>query len=83
MFKGVRVTILSLLLLSPLCAKAQERAGSEVDIHNNVRLIAMPISEDMPAEFKAKYLLFLQQLRETIKAKTSERAPENARSYRR
>ena len=81
MFKSVRATLLSSLLLLPLCAKAQERTGSEVDIHSNVRLIAMPIPEDMPGEFKAKYLLFLQQLKESIKAKTSERTPENALTF--
>ncbi len=77
--RSVRVTVLSLLLLLPLCgAKAQERTGSEIDIHNNVRLVAMPIPEDLPPEFKAKYLLFLQQLKESIKAKTSEHTQADA-----
>ena len=78
MVKGVRVTILCLLLLLPFCGiKAQEK-GFETDIHSNVRLVTMPIPEDMPSDFKAKYLLFLQQLKDAIKAKTSERTAEDA-----
>jgi hypothetical protein len=78
MLRCFRVTILFLLFLLPLCAlKAQEK-GFEVDIHSNVRLITMPIPEDMPPDFKAKYLMFLGQLKESIKAKTGERTPTDA-----
>ena len=78
MFRSVRVTILCLLcLLTVYGIKAQEK-GFETDIHSNVRLITMPIPEDMPPDFKAKYLIFLGQLKESIKAKTTERTATDA-----
>ena len=78
MLRSFRVTILFLLALLPLRAiKAQEK-GFETDIHSNVRLVTMPIPEDLPQDFKAKYLMFLAQFKESIKAKTSERTPADA-----
>jgi hypothetical protein len=65
-------------MLLPLGAiKAQEK-GFETDIHSNVRLVTMPIPEEMPPDFKVKYLMFLGQLKESIKAKTTERTPADA-----
>jgi hypothetical protein len=70
--------IVGIFLLLPLSAiKAQEK-GFETDIHSNVRLVTMPIPEDLPTDFKAKYLMFLAQFKESIKAKTSERTPSDA-----
>jgi hypothetical protein len=78
MLRSIRATILCLLMLLPLGAiKAQEK-GFETDIHSNVRLITMPIPDEMPPDFKAKYLMFLSQLKESIKAKTTERTPADA-----
>ena len=80
MFRSVRVAMIGLFVLLPLCGiKAQDRG---VEIHSNVRLVAMPIPEDLPPDFQAKYLLFLQQLKDAIKAKTSERTPADALVFR-
>jgi hypothetical protein len=79
MLRCFRVTILCLILLMmPLSAIRAQEKGFEVDIHSNVRLVTMPIPEDMPPDFKAKYLMFLGQLKDSIKAKTTERTPADA-----
>ncbi len=76
------MTILCLLLLLPLGGlKGQDKVGYEIDIRSNVRLVTMPIPEDLPTEFKSKYLLFLQQLKESIKEKTSEHTPADALTF--
>ena len=72
--KGIRLPILVLLLLLPCWSiKAQEQAARETDIHNNVRLIEMPMPQDMPEEFRAKYQSFLTQLKTALKENTTER----------
>jgi hypothetical protein len=75
--KSVCMPILFLLL--PLWSvKAQEKADRGIEIHSNVRLIEMPIPQDMPEEFRTKYQVFLQQLKTTLKEKTSERSSASA-----
>ena len=77
--RSIRIPILFLLLLLPLWSvKAQEKAERETDIHNNVRLIEMPVPRDMPEEFKAKYQLFLEQLKTSLKEKTVEQSASSA-----
>jgi hypothetical protein len=77
--KSVCMPILFLLLLLPLWSvKAQEKADRGIEIHSNVRLIEMPIPQDMPEEFRTKYQVFLQQLKTTLKEKTSERSSASA-----
>lgn len=79
MLRSVRMTIMGFFLLVPLRGvMAQDKVGFEVDIRSNVRLVTMPIPEDMPQDFKTKYLLFLQQLKESIKAKTAEHTAADA-----
>jgi hypothetical protein len=79
MLRSVRVKALCFLLLLPVYGiKAQDKAGFETDIHSNVKLVTSAIPEDMPADFKAKYLVFLGQLKESIKGKTSERPATDA-----
>jgi hypothetical protein len=71
--RSIRLTILFLLLLLPLWSiKAQEKAENETDIHNNVRLVEMPIPPDLPEEFKAKYQTFMQQLKTALSENTKE-----------
>jgi hypothetical protein len=77
--RSVRMLVLFMLLFLPLgIVKAQEKAECETDIHNNVKLLEMPLPQDMPEELKAKYQLFLQRLKETLKEKTSEREAASA-----
>jgi len=77
--RSIRIPILFLLLLlPPYIAKAQEKAEHETDIHSNVRLLEMPIPQDIPEGFRVKYQAFLQQLKEVIKENTSERAAASA-----
>ena len=77
--RRIRIAILFLLLILPLWSvKAQEKAEHEIDIHNNVRLLEMPVPQDMPEEFKAKYEFFLQQLKVALKEQTSERSATSA-----
>jgi hypothetical protein len=72
--KGIRLPILVLLLFLPCWSiKAQEQAARETDIHDNVKLIEMPMSQDIPEEFKAKYQSFLTQLKTALKENTTER----------
>jgi hypothetical protein len=80
--RSIRVPILLLLLLLPLSnVKAQEKAEREMDIHNNVRLLEMPIPQNMPEEFRAKYQIFLQQLKEALKENTSEHTSASALTF--
>ena len=77
--RNVRIPILFLLLSLPFWSvKAQEKAEREIDIHNNVRLLEMPIPKDLPEEYKAKYQVFLQQLKTALSENTSERAAASA-----
>jgi hypothetical protein len=77
--RSVRVQILFMLLLVPLLSvKAQEKADREIDIHTNVRLLEMPVPPDLPEDFKAKYQVFLQQLKTSLKENTSERISTSA-----
>jgi hypothetical protein len=77
--RSIRIQILFLLLFLPLWGvKAQEKAERETDIHNNVRLIEMPVPRDMPEEFKAKYQFFLEQLKTSLKEKTVEQSAAGA-----
>ncbi len=78
MLKSVRSAVLALLMLLPLCGLKAQQKGEGTDIHSNVRLVEMPIPQDMPEEFKAKYQMFVQQLKDAIKEKTSERTPADA-----
>jgi hypothetical protein len=75
----IRISMLFLFLVLPLGnVRAQEKAESEIDIHSNVRLIEMPVPQDMPEEFRGKYQVFMQQLKAALKEKTSERSSASA-----
>jgi hypothetical protein len=77
--KSIRFSVLFLLLFLPICgAEAQEKADSETDIHNNVKLLEMPVPPNIPEDFKAKYQIFLGRLKQALKEKTSERSSTNA-----
>ncbi|MBN1569925.1 MAG: hypothetical protein JXA73_18920 [Acidobacteria bacterium] len=77
--KSVRISILLLLFSLPLCsAVAQEKAERETDIHNNVKLLEMPVPSNIPEEFKAQYQVFLGRLKQALKDKTGERSSTNA-----
>ncbi len=77
--KRSRMPVLFMLLFLPLAiGNAQEKAENEVDIHSNVKLLEMPVPQDMPAELKAKYELFVQRLKEALQESTSERTPASA-----
>lgn len=82
MLKSSRMAVLLLLvLLLSGSSMAQENSEAATDIHKNVRLIEMPVPQNMPEEFRAKYQLFLNQLKDAIKEKTSERAPSSAFTF--
>ena len=71
--KNTCIPILFLFMLLPLWSvPAQEKPEREIDIHDNVRLLEMPIPQDLPEEFKAKYQVFLQQLKTALTEKTAE-----------
>ena len=77
--KCIRISIVFMLLCLPLCSvEAQEKAERETDIHNNVKLLEMPIPSNMSDEFKGKYQIFLGRLKQALKDKTSERVSETA-----
>jgi hypothetical protein len=77
--KSIRFSVLFMLFFLPLCgAEAQEKADSETDIHNNVKLLEMPIPPNIPEDFKAKYQIFLGRLKQALKEKTSERSSTSA-----
>jgi hypothetical protein len=79
LMKSIRFSILFLLLSLPLCsAEAQEKADSQTDIHSNVKLLEMPVPPNIPDEFKAKYQIFLERLKQALKEKTSERSLASA-----
>lgn len=68
------------LLASSLVA--QEKSGTEIDIHKNVRLIEMTGAQDMPEELRNRYQTFLPLFVEALKENISEQAPENAVTLR-
>ena len=77
--KIIRFSVLLMILSLPLFnVEAQEKADNETDIHKNVKLLEMPIPPNMPEDFKAKYQIFLGQLKEVLKEKTGERSSESA-----
>jgi hypothetical protein len=77
--KSIRFSVLFMLFFLPLCsAEAQEKADSETDIHNNVKLLEMPIPPTIPEDFKAKYQIFIGRLKQALKEKTSERSSTSA-----
>ena len=72
--RSTSIQVLFILLLIHIgTAKAQETAERETDIHNNVRLLEMPVPPDMPQELRVKYELFVQRLKEALAENTSER----------
>jgi len=80
--KSIRFSILFMLLSLLLCsAKAQEKADTETNINNNVKLLEMPIPPNIPEEFKAKYQIFIGRLKEALKEKTSERSSASALTF--
>jgi hypothetical protein len=79
-FYGV-VFILS-LTFAACSLQAQEGTESSIEIHNNVKLIEMPVPSNIPDELRSKYQAFLPLLVEALKEKTSEQAPENAITFR-
>jgi hypothetical protein len=77
--KSIRFSVLFMVFFLPLCsAEAQEKADNETDIHNNVKLLEMPIPPNIPEDFKAKYQIFLGRLKQALKEKTSERSVASA-----
>lgn len=68
-----------LLFFLPLfSAQAQEKDDNATDIHNNVKLLEMPMPPNMPEDFKAKYQVFLGRLKQALVEKTSERPSASA-----
>ena len=59
-------------------AEAQEKPDSETDIYTNVKLLEMPIPQNLPEDFKVKYQTFLGRLKQALKEKTSERSATSA-----
>jgi len=77
--KSIRFSVLLMLFSLPFCSVvAQEKAERETDIHNNVKLLEMPIPPNIPEEFKVKYQLFLGRLKQALKDKTAERSATSA-----
>ena len=77
--KSIRFSVLFMLFFLPLCsAEAQEKADSETDIHNNVKLLEMPVPPNIPEDFKVKYQIFLGRLKQALKDKTAERSSTSA-----
>jgi len=77
--KRIQIPVLFMFLFLPLSiGNAQEKAEHEVDIHSNVKLLEMPIPQDMPEELKAKYQVFVQRLKDALQESTSERTAASA-----
>jgi len=77
--KRVQMPVLFMFLFLPFAVcNAQEKAEREVDIHSNVKLLEMPIPQDMPEELKVKYQIFVQRLKDALKETTSERTSASA-----
>lgn len=77
--KSIRYSVLFMLFSLPFCSVvAQEKAERETDIHDNVKLLEMPVPPNIPEEFRAKYQLFLGRLKQALKDKTSERSSASA-----
>ncbi|MDM7994997.1 MAG: hypothetical protein QUT30_04835 [Acidobacteriota bacterium] len=77
--KRIQMPVLFMFLFLPLAiGNAQEKAEHEVDIHSNVKLLEMPIPQDMPEELKAKYQIFVQRLKDALQESTSERTEASA-----
>ena len=77
--KSVRFAVFLMILSLPLFnVVAQEKADLETDIHNNVKLMEMPIPSNIPEDYKVKYQFFIHQLKDVLKEKTSERSSESA-----
>jgi hypothetical protein len=72
----------ALMLLFCGSLGAQEKVGSEVDIHKNVKLIEMGTPQNMAEELKSKYEKFLPLFVETLKENTSEQPSESALTFR-
>ncbi len=80
--KSIRFSVLLVILSLPFCSvEAQEKADSETTIHNNVKLIEMPIPPNIPEDFKAQYQIFIDRLKVALKEKTSERPSASALTF--
>jgi hypothetical protein len=74
--------ILVLMLLLSGIGATQEKAEREIDLHKNVRLIEMPMPQEMPEELRNRYQRFLPLFEEVLKENTSDRVLESALTIR-
>jgi hypothetical protein len=69
-------------LLLAAAVGAQQNAATEVQIHENVKLIEMAIPQDIPQEFREKYKSFLPLFEEALKENTSGQTADKAITFR-
>jgi hypothetical protein len=74
--------VLALMLMFLATSGAQVAPERQIDLHDNVRLLLMPMPQDMPKELKARYESFLPLFEEALKENTSDRKPESALTLR-
>jgi hypothetical protein len=73
--KVLTAPVLAFLLFS-WNAGAQEKAEREVNIHNNVKLVHLSISPEVPGDLAKQYQSFLPVLEESLKESTTDQPDE-------
>lgn len=67
------ITVLAVLLL-PCSVFSQNKTGSEIDIHENVKLTVMAIPSDVPEDMAEQFKLFIPILEEVLKETTTDQS---------
>jgi hypothetical protein len=81
-FPKYRTHIILGILLLALSLWAQDNAGREVPIHNNVKLIEMPTPADIPEDLKAQHKKFAPLFEQVLKKITTDESDECALTIR-
>ena len=75
------LTVLAVLLLS-IPVFAQNKTDREIDIHENVKLVIMTVSSDVPEDMAKQFRLFIPVLEEVLKETTTDQSTACALTIR-